>query len=208
MMLGISMRMSRCDYPNGNFELRNAISCDWPAFLEAALPGVPYVFLPNTGRKITAYAQRMGVTALLLSGGEDWGLFAERDETEESLFAWAMAKAYPVLGVCRGAQVINRLLGGRLSPCANHAACRHKIVFRDNFRTGPPDIEVNSFHKHCIGALAHCLADFAMAEDGSVEGFYNQDKKILGIMWHPEREKIPAATDLTLMRNFYLSNAP
>ena len=106
MMLGLTMRMTRKEYPGADSELRDAIACDWPRFLERALPDMPYIFLPNSGEAIIRYAERLGIDALLLTGGDDWGIFPERDETEPRLFAWAREKNFPIFGVCRGAQVI------------------------------------------------------------------------------------------------------
>ena len=42
MMLGLTMRMTRKEYPGADSELRDAIACDWPRFLERALPDMPY----------------------------------------------------------------------------------------------------------------------------------------------------------------------
>lgn len=206
MMLGLTMRMTRKEYPGGDSELRDAIACDWPRFLERALPDMPYIFLPNSGEAIIRYAERLGIDALLLTGGDDWGIFPERDETEQRLFAWARAKNFPIFGVCRGAQVINKLLGGKNHACKGHVATRHEIELREN--SLPKSAIVNSFHNQCIGPndLAPGLEAFALGRDGSVEGYRDAHGRICGIIWHPEREKQPSALDLALVRDFFGGN--
>lgn len=202
-MLGITMRMTRKEYPGGSVELRNAIACDWPRFLARALPDMPYIFLPNSGEAIVDYAARLGVDTLLLTGGEDWGIFPERDETEQKLFAWARENNFPILGVCRGAQVINRLLGGQEHAITGHAATRHNIAL--SLKNLPDKAEVNSFHRHGIARddLARDLEAFAVAEDCSVEGFLADRGKTCGIIWHPERENPPSELDAALVRDFF-----
>lgn len=194
------------EYPCGDCELRNAIACDWPRFLELALPDLRYVFLPNMGGTVIHYAERLGVNALLLTGGDDWGIFPERDDTECRLFDWARVQDFPVLGICRGAQVINRLMGGKTSPRKGHVFTRHEIELHG--KGLPKGAIVNSFHSHCVAQndLAPGLEIFALAPDGSVEGFYGAQEKICGIIWHPEREKQPSALDITLMRDLCRGN--
>lgn len=203
MMLGLTMRMTRKEYPGGVFELRDAIACDWPRFLEQALPDAPYVFLPNSGKAIIPYAENLGIDALLLTGGDDWGVFPQRDETEKALFSWDRENDFPVFGVCRGAQIINKLLGGKSHTCQGHVATRHEVELRGNGL--PKTAIVNSFHNHCLAPdeLAQGLEFFAMADDGNVEGYWGEHGKICGIIWHPEREKQPSLLDLALIRDFY-----
>lgn len=203
MMLGVTMRMARKEYSGGRFELRDVIACDWPRFLDAALPDLPYAFLPNSGGAVIRYAEKLGVDALILTGGDDWGVFPARDESERLLFDWATEHEFPVFGICRGTQVINRLLGGKFHPCKGHVATRHEIVLR--LRSLPDRAIVNSFHNHCIARdeLAPGLCPFATTEEGNVEGFWNESGNIGGIIWHPEREKTPSDLDAALVSHFF-----
>lgn len=202
------MRVTRNEYPSGDVELRDALACDWPLFLGNVLPEVRFAYLPNIGSGIVDYARKLDIDAILFTGGDDWGVFPLRDQTEECLFRWGEARLIPMLGICRGAQVINRLLGGNDSACRMHSAISHNIAVR--YSGDSEDIlKVNSFHGRCIppNGLAAGLKAFAVAEDGTLEGFYSKNRRICGIMWHPERQGAPIDLDSRLFREFYCGKA-
>lgn len=206
-MFAISMRMMRHSYPGGSQEVRDALAQDWWRFLEQALPGMPVLPLPNRGREAVALVQALPVSGLIFSGGDDWGLFPQRDATEEALFQWAKRQNLPVLGVCRGAQIINRFMGGHTGAGfgAKHAGTRHTLSLMP-CAGGPQlsitSLEVNSYHNDGIGQddLAPALSPWAVAPDGSVEGFSSADGRMTGIMWHPEREIEAQAHDIHLFQ--------
>lgn len=204
MRIGLTMRMSRTEYPGGDIELRNAISCDWPIFLARTIREAQYVLLPNMGKDIIPYASGLGVDALIFTGGEDWGVFSARDETETELFAWAKNKHIPALGICRGAQIINIMLGGYLCACEGHVATRHEIIIHKKNAAAKYAAMVNSFHRNCItkNGLADGLDAFALAGNGSVEAYFSKNGKIGGIMWHPERESEEDNPGTYLVRSF------
>ncbi|MBD5646689.1 MAG: C26 family cysteine hydrolase domain-containing family [Desulfovibrio sp.] len=206
-MLGITMRVMRHAYP-GTVEERDALARDWPRFLGKVFPGEPLLYLPNIGTEITGFATAPGIGGLIFSGGEDWGLVPARDATEAVLFAWAQGQALPVFGVCRGAQVINRLMGGSIENCTGHVATRHPVDLNVPV-AGSPCHEVNSFHAGAIPAdgLAPGLTAFAVAPDGTVEGFIGAGGRIIGVMWHPERETAPAPLDMALLRAWLAGKA-
>lgn len=191
--LALTMRMMQTDYG----EVRDALAQDWGRFMQAALPGVVWFPIPNLGPATVELAQGLGVDGLILTGGDDWGVFPERDATEKALFAWADGRI-PVLGVCRGAQVINRLRGGTLTPVSNHVAVRHEV------RLGSNILQVNSFHVYGIAEadLGTGLASLALASDGSVEAFTGDDK-LTGLLWHPEREAQPTPHDIRMVRQLF-----
>ena len=66
---------------------------------------------------------------------------------------------------------------------------------------------VNSFHSFGIelNGLGSGLIDLAKDEDDNVEAFYHTEYKLLGIMWHPEREKSFNELDKTLFKNHFKS---
>ena len=214
---GITMRVVRSEHG----ETRDALARDWPVLLERL--GRVYGFapewflLPNMGEDSVALARRYGVRALLLTGGDDRGATPDRDLTEEALLRWAAGEGLPVLGICRGAQMLARQAGATL--CAvrpdRHVAARHRIVWNTDGNGGSfwnsalavrDAEEVNSFHRWGLSGTAlpanlHAVA--VCPEDGSVEAFCHASLPWMGIFWHPERETTPRESDMAILRHLF-----
>lgn len=200
--IAVTMRRMRVDYPSGTREDRDALAADWGRFLTKALPQAIWLPLPNLGEHAVFLARSWDVTGLILSGGEDWGVCPARDATERALLEWARQERLPVLGVCRGAQVMQIASGGAMPrPATGHARTRHRVCLADNVR------EVNSFHNLGIpaGDLARGFTAEAVTEDGLwVEAFRHTDLPWAGLLWHPEREPEAAPEDCELVRSLFL----
>lgn len=139
---------------------------------------------------MSIWLQNLQPDAIVLSGGNDIGQYPERDETEKCLLDWAANHRMPVLGVCRGLQMMGVWAGGTLVHVTGHVRSRHNLVYQESASSWPES--VNSYHNL---ALAGCPAGFqaiAHAEDGSIEAIRHVDLPWEGWMWHPERE-IPFA---------------
>ena len=149
-----------------------------------------------------------GCGALLLPGGGDvepWrygrgntasrGLEPERDTAELMLLERFIAAGKPVLGICRGIQIINVFFGGTLCqdlPC--HAATDGKDRFHTVCTVRSPLLpvcgpvcRVNSAHHQAVDALGRGLRAIQWAEDGTVEALCHDCLPIWGVQWHPER---------------------
>ena len=140
---------------------------------------------------------RLSPELIVLTGGNDLvsygGQAPERDQVETELLKLAIAGRIPVLGVCRGMQLIHAFFGGRLVEVAEHVALRHQISMQGTSRT------VNSYHNWGIN---HPPPEFnvdARALDGTVEGMQHSIYPVQGIMWHPEREKKTEDADIFLV---------
>jgi len=129
-----------------------------------------------------------------------------RDRLEFAAFEAVYASGKPILGICRGAQLINVALGGSLyqdipSQCStelNHRQTEEKFEFSHSIKilegtplrslTGKSEMRGNSFHHQAVKSLAPSLRIMARAEDGIVEGFYEEGCRYLrAYQWHPER---------------------
>ncbi|MDD5757809.1 MAG: gamma-glutamyl-gamma-aminobutyrate hydrolase family protein [Desulfobulbaceae bacterium] len=125
--------------------------------------------------------------AVLLSGGNDIGEVPERDNTERHLLTYAKDCVLPVLGICRGMQMMAVWAGASLVPVRGHVRTRHRLQAAANPADWPS--EVNSFHDF---ALANCPQEFvvmaACVDDGTVEAIHHKILPWTGWMWHPERE--------------------
>lgn len=215
--IGISMRVVSSEYG----ETRDALARDWPTLLERL--GRVYEFapewflLPNIGEACVSLARRYDIQGLLLTGGDDIGATPDRDVTESALLRWTAEEKLPVLGVCRGAQMLARHAGAELVKVQRerHVAARHTIEWRssgvhDSFwlraLPGQGSVEVNSYH--AWGLLPDTCPDglriaAVCPEDGSVEALCHATLPWLGIFWHPEREKLPCDMDMKLLYNLF-----
>ena len=191
MRIGVTSRIVEAP---GYREPRDALAHDWAAFLAAALPGVAWMQLPNLGaERIVPYCEQWEIDRLILSGGEDIGVSALRDQTELRLLDWAEAQGLPVLGICRGMQLLARRAGADLIPVAAHVATTHAV-------TGEFTGVVNSFHRLVPAACPENYRDMARAEDGSIEAIAHRSLRWEGWMWHPEREAEFTANDIQRLK--------
>jgi putative glutamine amidotransferase len=202
--LGVTMRQAPAQ---GYRELRDALARDWHAFLAAALPEVAWMPVPNVGKAARHVAESWDLDGLVLSGGEDVGKATARDRTEAELLDCFLKRRLPVLGVCRGLQFMQRHFGGRLSriPGLAHVARRHPVEIIAGSvpameRRG--SLSVNSYHGIGIrrNDLAAPFRAFAVSPDGFVEGAVIPGTRVLGVMWHPERERPFTTFDRALVR--------
>ena len=134
---------------------------------------------------------------IILSGGDDFGIYKIRDKNEIRIIKWSLEKKIPLLGICRGMQMINKYFGGTKVKIKGHVGKRHKIEGKYcRFRKS-----VNSFHNWGFNLknIAEKLEIQTLAEDKTIESFKHKRSSIYGIMWHPEREKIFKKDDFLLM---------
>ncbi len=189
--IGISLRVVQ----NKNYEeKRDAISHDWSQFCEE-LNFIP-ILIPNTLSNIDLFLEKLELDGIILSGGEDIGLNIERDETEKKLLEYGIKNNLPILGVCRGMQIINKFFNGKLIKSQNneHVNLDHSVnIIEESFSNIiGKEISVNSYHNNIIfqNNLGKNLKPFAITKkDNSIEGFFHNQYSILGVMWHPERKQ-------------------
>jgi len=188
--IGISQRITNAQ---NYVEKRDSISHDWTKFLEK-IDLIP-VFIPNSLTNTESFLESFDLDGIILSGGDNLGSNIERDKTEYDTLKFAINKKIPVLGVCRGMQLINKFFGGSIVKCetSKHVGKNHLIKILDSgiydiLKTN--SIEVNSYHNNLIteDVLAPSLLSIAVDEtDDSIEGLHHEKYPILGVMWHPER---------------------
>lgn len=145
---------------------------------------------------LTDYLDALNLDAFVLSGGGDAGFPPERARLEAAILGRSERDAVPLLGICRGMQVIITACGGRLSPVEGHVSTRHLISGALS-----EEREVNSFHT--LGTrhdeLPETLSCLALAPDGTVEAVRHERLPWTAIMWHPEREHEAVAADLAII---------
>jgi putative glutamine amidotransferase len=123
-----------------------------------------------------------------------------RDSAEPLLLRAFLAADKPVLGICRGIQVMNAVLGGDLYqdikpfehlPHNDHWAKVHTVTVRRGTLLsrilGQDTVLVNSQHHQAVDRVAPGFTLAALSEDGIVEAIEKPDARFcLGVQWHPE----------------------
>ena len=171
-----------------------------------------------------------GCDGLLLTGGCDIdpGLYGQplagsqevcplRDRLDSALLAGMLERDRPVLGICRGFQLLNILLGGDLwqdLPTQRPSAVLHRMglpynraAHRVDLEPGSPrarllgreQLPVNSCHHQGVRRLGAGIAPMAWAEDGLPEAGWLPGKRwVWGVQWHPERtrQELPGSREL------------
>jgi putative glutamine amidotransferase len=166
------------------------------------------------------YAQFASLDGLILSGGGDvdparygerptlhlGGVDEQRDRTELLLAGWALAERKPLLGICRGLQLLNVACGGALYqdvsqhdgamqhayyPNYPHDYLAHGIILEPDSLLaallGKTTVQVNSLHHQACRSMAPALRVVARAADGIVEAAEIVEHPFaLAVQWHPE----------------------
>jgi putative glutamine amidotransferase len=131
-----------------------------------------------------------------------------RDQTEFSLVRLAHQNDKPLLGICRGIQVMNVAMGGTLIldiPAQVGDAVTHQVESTPKWRkailhdveidsqsrlaeaVGAETLPVNSIHHQAVKMVANSLRVTACASDGVIEGLEDPTRRFfLGVQWHPE----------------------
>lgn len=178
-------------------ERRDALSQEWAALAEACgfLP-LPVPNRLNAARQIVG---ELGIDGIILTGGNDLASYGgdapERDELEQFLIQYAIEKEVPLLGVCRGMQMLLDHFGTPLQKVEGHIRVVHPLDNGD---------AVNSFHGWGARECHPPLEPAAHSVDGVLEAVRHRECSwIWGIMWHPERYVTPRERDIQFIREVF-----
>ena len=209
LKLGLTQRVESVDRYR---ERRDCLDQNWYQLAEACefLP-IPLPNLVKNEKAIHYFLDSLALDAIILSGGNSLAFLdhsvtdcaPERDAFEFATISYCMKRGMPLLGICRGMQIINHFLGGQLVAVSDHVGTRHPLridpAYQDILVT-----DVNSYHHWGIrdDQLGSKLTALARDEQNNVEAFFHQECRIAGIMWHPEREPTVNDKDVLMIKRF------
>jgi gamma-glutamyl-gamma-aminobutyrate hydrolase PuuD len=183
---------------NAHSEIRDSLAHDWYRIFNY-FKIIPLLFCNGLNIKlIKEQICNDNCLGVIMTGGnslseidENLPLSKIRDFNEKTLLNLAMENNKPILAVCRGMQLIAHLNGYKLIKTQNHAGTHHQIRARKNIFGILNNQYVNSYHDYAISENKS-LEKFdiiAQDENGNIESFMDNNRKIVGIMWHPERDE-------------------
>jgi len=184
----------RVDYISSHDEHRDALDQCWVPLMLAA--GLFPVLVANNLLLVQHMLANDQFDGLLLTGGNSLmahgGDSVVRDEVEQYLFRWAIKHQIPVLGVCRGMQLIQDHYQSPLQPVPDHIGVKKQLHFvagdqmaRRYSELGP----VSVFHQLGAYQSRPPLKTIAKSTSDVVMAIRHESLPIHGVMWHPEREK-------------------
>jgi gamma-glutamyl-gamma-aminobutyrate hydrolase PuuD len=144
-----------------------------------------------------------------------------KDEIETSLLHDALRRNVPILGICRGSQLLNVVCGGTLygdvqkekGTQRKHIDLENYDSYRHPISTIPDTplarwyrrkmLNVNSYHHQGIRKLAPRFRPMAHADDGLIEAYYDPESRfVVGLQFHPERMLKEYAGNLRVWKAF------
>ncbi|WP_106832166.1 gamma-glutamyl-gamma-aminobutyrate hydrolase family protein [Parabacteroides pacaensis] len=215
--------------------LKEGLSCIANTYVNAILEagGIP-VLIPVTTEIEVLSSLLENIDALILTGGGDINpLFCKeqpipqlgegntfRDQYDLTLLRLASQRQIPILGICRGHQLINLAYGGTLyqdiyvqreektiqhTQCLPREEASHLIEIKQGSLLSDllgSEIAVNSFHHQAIKEVARGFEVTAFSPDGIIEAIESviPYRQIICVQWHPEA--MAAAGDQTMLKLF------
>jgi len=179
LKIGVTQRV----FINRYHERCDGLDQRWSNFIRRC--GGITVPIPNTVKHISEYISPFKLNGIILTGGNDLEKYGgdapDRDELENRIIEYALHQDFPVIGICRGMQIIHDHFGGRLEHVEGHAGLNHMVTIDHRKR------EVNSYHQWGFRNVTQEFVPFAKSDDGNIEAMHHKTRKIHAIMWHPER---------------------
>ena len=210
--IGITQKIMK--HPRYN-EVMDCLDINWAKLLNSLniLP-VPLPLMP--ANSVDAIWKEFSLDGIILSGGNtlsdyanitdtQYNLSVERDDYENALLKEALLTRTPILGVCRGLQLINAHYKGKLVKIKGHAGTNHRLITQHANNSFEFPSNVNSFHDFAVPRkfLGKDLIPLAYDNEDNIEAFYHPKDKVLGIMWHPERTLPPLQSDCELIKRHF-----
>lgn len=159
------------------------------------------------------YFKEFSIDGLLLTGGNDLNstnkndiLSFKRDLFEKKLIDYAITNNIPILGICRGLQVIAEYFGSTMKTVSGQVAIQHRLNINKESKYSKELSylsKVNSFHNYAIDHLGEELIVSATNESGIIKAIEHTHYNIFAQMWHSERENPFNEYELNLIKKVF-----
>ena len=151
----------------------------------------------NSNYHLKKWIESHNLGGIVLSGGSDIGENRIRDNSEKYLLKYSLKNNIPVIGICRGMQMIGKFFGIKLKKVKGH-------VNKDHFVYSSKDkVKVNSYHNYSIKSCPINFKILYKTLDGNIEAMISKNKRIYGCMWHPERNRVFNEKDVKIFKTIF-----
>lgn len=185
-----------------------------PGVMPILLPDLPWEELEQYLKEMDGFVFQGGADISPKSYGDEliengrWPGDTHRDQYELKIMDWAYRNRKPIFGICRGFQLINVFMGGKLyqdlalqtqTPIEHRHAEKYDRIFHDIECTNGSLIEkiyskktfkVNTVHHQGVKQLGkNLVVDAVSPVDGIIEAFHHEkmdEHFVMGVQWHPE----------------------
>lgn len=191
------------------YEIREALDIQWGKLLKE-LDFLPIV-LPY-GVDFKSYFKYVKVDGIILTGGNDLASLSSnrlsviRDDFEKDLIRYAIDNNIPLMGFCRGMQIIGEFFNCSLKPIKDQVGIHHTLLVNKDskYLSELEKIDkVNSYHNYALFDVKEEILISSTDEKNIIKAIEHKKYKIFAQMWHTEREYPFNGSELNLIKEFF-----
>ena len=203
----------RLDEVSDYGETRESLDINWGRFIN----NLSYIPCPlSSAINIHDFFEQNPFHGVLFSGGNNLSslkpskLSTSRDHFETKLISFCLSKKIPILGVCRGMQIIAQYFNGKIEPIDGHVKTHHNLV-NNKASKWIKELNaiktVNSFHDYSVSSVPQEFIVSSVDETtNGIEAIEHKKLPVFCQMWHPERTVPFSIEESQLIKKFFNSH--